>query len=813
MIRRKVLLLFTEAFANGGIQRFNRTLLDALEQLPCDCEVLSLVDTEESRATWRADARDLRVRVFAHSRWRFALAALRAIASGKFDEVIVGHINFLKLAASGKRLARRRPRLSLVAHGLEVWGRIKGSRLTALPSIDRTLCVSEYTAQSMRQQAPGIGPDRFVVFPNALANSWIEGFGSSPQTAEVTRPARYFLSVTRLASDERAKGIVTTLEAFAQIPDRDVCYVIAGTGNDVEPLRAIARQLGIESRVEFRGAVSDTELVALYRGCEAFVLPSGQEGFGIVYLEAMHFGAPVIAASAKGAVDVVRHEETGLNVPFGDVLALECAMTRMLEQPALRARLIENAQAEVRGEGRFTAHAFTQRLGNLLAQRLHGEAVPVSTSLHERHDRQIVFVNRYFYPDESATSRMLGDLTRRLAGAGCRVTVIASRQRYDDAHANLPPEGEIDGVRIVRAEGLRFGRGKLTGRAFDYASFHLAANRVLRRLLEPGDVVVAKTDPPLLSVSVARTARACDAHLVNWLQDVFPETATALGIAVKPAWFAGLLRNLRNASLRDAAWNVTIGSRMRDRLLAQGVAPKSIRVIPNWAAVSEEPIAVGDSQLRTRLVLQDRFVVGYSGNLGRAHEFDTLLGAARLLSDTPRFVFLMIGGGAKLAALKQAVEAEGLDNFRFLPLQAPEHLADSMAAADVHVVSLLPELEGLIVPSKYYGVVAAARPVVFIGDADGEVARELRAGRCGLQLNVGDSSGLAEQLRALDADRERLAELGVNARQAALRAHGPEHAVSAWLSLLASLDVPPGATAPPAIAPQPLLAPAVQSGT
>ncbi len=780
MSRKRILLLLTETFANGGIQRFNRTLLTALEELDCECEVLSLVDTPRSRQQWREDGPDLKVRVYAHSRWRFAAAAMRAIASGRFDEVIVGHVHFLELATSARWMARRRPRLLLVAHGVEVWDRIAGARRKALPHIDQTLCVSEYTAQSLRDQVPEIEPGRFTVFPNALATSWIEGMGSLGSRAHVH--ARYFLSVARLSSDDRTKGIITALEAFAQLPGEELRYVIAGGGNDLDFLRAVTRHLGIAGRVDFAGAVSDAELVALYRGCEAFVLPSGQEGFGIVYLEAMHFGTPVIAASAKGAVDVVRHEETGLSVPYGDVVALAAAMTRIVEDRALRERLRERARADVAGDGRFTALAFRNRLSGIVGAPVRG----LESAQHAALPR-LVFVNRFFHPDESATSRMLGDLARRLSRQGRRVVVVTSRQLYDAPDANLPAQGDIDGVRIVRVAGLKFGRGKLLGRAFDYLGFHVAANLALRRLLEPGDLVIAKTDPPLLSVSVASAARARGARQVNWLQDVFPEAATALGVAVRPRWLASLLCARRNASLRGAVRNVVIGSRMRDLLVEQGIDVEAIRVIPNWAAETADPLPVEASRLRAELGLQDRFVIGYSGNLGRAHEFDTFLGAARLLRDDPAFVFLVIGGGARLGALRSAVEREGLENFRFLPLQEAARVADSMAAADVHLASLLPELEGLIVPSKYYGVLAAARPAIFIGDADGEVARELRKARCGLQVDVGDSERLARELRALHADRERLATLGTRAREVALREHGPERAVQAWLEMLAEI--------------------------
>jgi colanic acid biosynthesis glycosyl transferase WcaI len=403
--------------------------------------------------------------------------------------------------------------------------------------------------------------------------------------------------------------------------------------------------------------------------------------------------------------------------------------------------------------------------------------------------QRLVFVNRYFAPDESATSRMVSDLARMLRASGHRVEVVCSRQLYDDAAADLPARDEINGVAVHRVGGARHGRASLVGRALDYLSFHWAAYWRLRRILEPGDVVIAKTDPPLLSVTVARAARASGANFVNWLQDVFPEVASELGLAIRPAWFERGLLALRDRSLRQAACNVAIGARMRDRLLARGIASHSIQVIPNWVDIDEITARSTDGNaVRARLGIADRFVIGYSGNLGRAHEFDTFLEAARLLADSPEFVFLITGGGARLAALRAGVAAHNLQNFRFQALQPADGLADSLAAADVHLVSLLPRTEGLIVPSKYYGIMAAGRPAIFIGDPQGELAREIRANDTGAVVAVGDAAALVQELRRLRGEPGRLARLSVNARRSAELHHSGRRALDSWLNLFASLS-------------------------
>ena len=155
-------------------------------------------------------------------------------------------------------------------------------------------------------------------------------------------------------------------------------------------------------------------------------------------------------------------------------------------------------------------------------------------------------------------------------------------------------------------------------------------------------------------------------------------------------------------------------------------------VIPNWAdGHAITPVAHDDNPLRRDWGLEGKFVVGYSGNLGRAHEFETILGAAERLKNDPRIRFLFIGSGAQAESVRTAAAKRGLDNLMFQPYQPREMLKFSLGAADAHLVVLRPDLEGLIVPSKTYGCLAAGRPVIFMGDPQGEIGRMLAGVRCG----------------------------------------------------------------------------------
>jgi colanic acid biosynthesis glycosyl transferase WcaI len=407
--------------------------------------------------------------------------------------------------------------------------------------------------------------------------------------------------------------------------------------------------------------------------------------------------------------------------------------------------------------------------------------------------RRVVFINRFFFPDHSATSQMLGDLTFHLASGGIDVHVVTSRQLYDDASARLPVADTIQGVSIHRVAATRFGRRTLLGRGMDYLSFCGAIGRHVAVVTRPGDIVVAMTDPPLLGIFAERAARRRGLRLVNWLQDLYPEVAMRLPVRLLDGPLGMLLRRIRDHSLRRADANVVVGDGMADTLRGRGISARQIHVIPNWCDDEAiEPITTGQNPLRREWELDGRFVVGYSGNLGRGHEFETVLAAAERLRSDWRLCFLFIGGGKKFTELAHAVRERGLDHlFRFLPYQERSVLKLSLGAADVHLISLRPELEGLIVPSKLYGIAAAGRPIIAVTAPNGEVARLVRRHDCGIVVAPSEGELLADTLRCLRADPARVAEMGHHARAMLDAYFTRRHAFQRWRDLLEEVALNP----------------------
>jgi glycosyltransferase involved in cell wall biosynthesis len=404
--------------------------------------------------------------------------------------------------------------------------------------------------------------------------------------------------------------------------------------------------------------------------------------------------------------------------------------------------------------------------------------------------QRLIFVNRFFFPDHSATSQMLSDLAFYLASTRREVHVVTSAQIYDDPKASLPAYETINDVQVHRVSSTEFGRTALLGRSIDYLSFYRSVWHCLIQVARRGDIVIAKTDPPLVSIVAMAIARRKGARLINWLQDIFPETAVELGVPFMRGPLAASLAMLRNRSLRGAEATAVIGDLMARKVEALGAPAERIHVIPNWSNDEDiRPNALIGNSLRQAWGLEGKFVLGYSGNLGRAHEFDTVLAAAERLRSDTRFVFLMIGGGKRFDELARIVRQRGLDSsFRFFPYQERKMLVYTLVVPDAHWLSLNPKLEGLIVPSKFYGIAAAGKPVVVIGDKNGELARLVQQFACGVVIEPADTGALVRTLLRLSAEPESVAEMGRRAREM-LDAHFTrQKGFDRWRDLLDQLN-------------------------
>ncbi len=380
-----------------------------------------------------------------------------------------------------------------------------------------------------------------------------------------------------------------------------------------------------------------------------------------------------------------------------------------------------------------------------------------------------IFVNRFFYPDISATSQILSDLTNQLARKSDDVVVVTSRSRYDDPKARLPSTEIINGVKVIRLYSTSFGRGRIWSRVVDYLTFYVVMLWKMLWLTKRGDWIIAKTDPPLMSIPLLFIAKIKRAHLANWLQDIFPEVAEVAGFRIKiPAvhnFVLGAIYKLRDWSIRQANFTVVLSDEMKQLVHDRDIPNEKLMVVPNWADDARiQPLSNTQNTLRTQWGLQNKFVVGYSGNMGIAHDLDIIVEAARILKDRDDIVFLMIGNGFRKNFMIVDVQEQGLEHMvMFKPYQPRDQLSYSLGCADVQLVSLRPAMEGLIVPSKFYGVCAAGRPVIYLGLEESYIGRTIAQTGCGSVVSEAGEA-LAKTVLAYAQDPARRQAEGIAAR-------------------------------------------------
>jgi colanic acid biosynthesis glycosyl transferase WcaI len=391
---------------------------------------------------------------------------------------------------------------------------------------------------------------------------------------------------------------------------------------------------------------------------------------------------------------------------------------------------------------------------------------------------RLFFVNRFYWPDEPATAQLLTDLAEALAARGHAVTVITSHPR----EPGCPVLEKHNGVEILRIRGSRLGHRNLVGRLIDFLSFSAGALRMLSARVKTGDSVVLMTDPPLLGCTATSVAWKRGAHVIHWIQDIYPEIATAVSGRKLPLLF----RAWRNRTWRRADRCVVLGNDMARFVAACGVMTDKILVSPNWAPTGLAPwTELTHSGLRAEWGLEGKFIVGYSGNLGRVHDLDPVLAIAEALRNEPGIAFVFIGDGAQKPRLQSAVAAQQLTNVFFKPAQPRYRLGEVLSLPDLHLVTLRTGCEQLVFPSKLYGITAVGRPVLFIGPPRSEMAMLVKSEGIGLTASREESEAAAAAIRLLRAD----ATQQTSFRYAAIRfweSKGRlEHALAIWSSLFA----------------------------
>jgi colanic acid biosynthesis glycosyl transferase WcaI len=371
---------------------------------------------------------------------------------------------------------------------------------------------------------------------------------------------------------------------------------------------------------------------------------------------------------------------------------------------------------------------------------------------------RILLLNEYFPPDTSATAKMAAEVAAALSEAH-EVTVLCGRPSYDpsERHPYYVLRRERRGhIGVERVGSTTFPRHRMTRRVLNYLSYISLA--VPRALMLPADVVLAMTDPPFLGIVGALVASLKRKPFIYNIRDLYPEMAVS-GKIVHPARWVRLWERLHRWALSRALRVIVLGEDTRERIIAKGIDADKIVVVRDGARIAAA-IVDRDHPVVREIRGEYPFVVLHAGNLGFYGAWETVVKAAQMINgDGIGFVFL--GDGAMRPQVEAS--ANGCKAIRFAPFRPPDQVAHVLASADLHLLTIRRGLEGVVVPSKLYPILAAGRPVLVVAPENCDAARLVRDKGCGVVANPDDPVSLVMLLRELAQDPGRVAQMGARA--------------------------------------------------
>jgi colanic acid biosynthesis glycosyl transferase WcaI len=376
---------------------------------------------------------------------------------------------------------------------------------------------------------------------------------------------------------------------------------------------------------------------------------------------------------------------------------------------------------------------------------------------------KILLLNLYYPPDTSATAKMAQTVVDALCNEH-EVTVVCGRPSYDPTERRgwRPWRNEKNGqLRIIRVGSSAFPRFNMKKRVVNYLSY--VAFAVPRALFVECDAVLAMTDPPFEGIVGAFVAMLKGKPYLYNIRDMYPDMAVG-GSIVEPGFLARIWEKMHRWALRRADCAIVLGQDMKNRILAKGIAAEKIEIVRDGTEISADDSAPTlDIDVVRKIRGQFQFVLLHAGNLGFYGAWETLLGAAKkLTADNVGFVF--VGEGAQRDAL--AAEATEIPNVKFLPFFPGSKIPSVLAAADAHLITVKRGLEGVVVPSKMYGILAAGKPILAVAPMETDAASlGIRQG-FGIATDPDKPEELVDAIRALAADSSRVKQMGTAAKAA-----------------------------------------------
>ncbi len=389
-------------------------------------------------------------------------------------------------------------------------------------------------------------------------------------------------------------------------------------------------------------------------------------------------------------------------------------------------------------------------------------------------EKRLGLLCQHFYPEMKGTGLHMTELATSLARRGWRLRVYCSYPTGPIADEDRKREllGDHEGVEVVRVRPLGRHEGGIVARLVFGVSYMIAiAFRIVRDRQELAGLIVT-TSPPFVGLAALLARRLFAIPYVQIGYDLFPDSAVHMGAIGANSPITRIWRRVTRAIFRGAALVVAIGRDMAEIVAAMVGSRAKVIIIPNWSDEAKVwPMPRAENAFVRAHGLRDKTVVQYSGNLGRNHDIECLIEAAKLLADDPRVVFQFVGGGAKKSLMEKKARDAGLTNVRFVPLQPASNLASVLSAAHLGVVALGKPYTGLSVPSKTYGIMASGVPILAMMDDRSEVGRAVVENHCGVVLPDASAAEVADVVRQLVNEPARFADMGGNGRRAFLKSY------------------------------------------
>jgi glycosyltransferase involved in cell wall biosynthesis len=388
---------------------------------------------------------------------------------------------------------------------------------------------------------------------------------------------------------------------------------------------------------------------------------------------------------------------------------------------------------------------------------------------------RLLIITQFYPPDYAATGQLIQELATQLRRQNIEVNVFTGQPGYAFQQQKASASETIDGVSIRRSRSSQLWSNRIRGKAINGILFCLRAGLHLLKSARKNDVLLLTTAPPFLSIAGYVANLLFGTPYVCLVYDLYPDAAIELGLLTPNHLITKLWDKINslvwNRSQSLIVLNDTMKTRITDR---HSQLADKISVIHNWADADWiKPITKQENWFARQHGIDKKFTVLYSGNLGRCHDVETILGAIELLKDEA-IQFVFIGAGAKQQSCRQTISERGLNNCLFLPYQDKENLPYSLTACDLALVSIAPGLEGVVAPSKLYGIMAAGVAIAAICQPHSYLRDLFDRANCGVCFDNNDSQSLATFISSAATNSTQIESMGKAARRYMKRNFTPE---------------------------------------